>query len=227
MASVSSTSSSSLAETYAALNGSSSTSKKSDMEAAQDRFLTLLVTQLQNQDPLNPLDNSEVTTQLAQINTVTGIEKLNSTLTELFDIYDQGQSMQAAGMIGKNVLVEGKNIALSEGAAVAGIDLAKSADKVTVSVLDSSGNIVYQEDLGSRKAGSFVFGWDGSTTSGGTKAKDGNYTFKVEATTAGTAVGATALQLGYVYAVVRNSSGFTLDLGSAGNVAYSAVKQIL
>lgn len=219
-------SSSSLAEAYAALNGKATTTKKTDMEAAQDRFLTLLVTQLQNQDPLNPLDNSQVTTQLAQINTVTGIEKLNSTLNELFSIYDQGQSMQAAGMIGKNVLVEGKNITLSKSAAVAGVDLAKSADKVTVSVLDSSGSVVYQEDLGSRKAGSFVFGWDGKTTDGGT-AKDGNYTFKVEATTAGTAVTATPLQLGYVYAVVRNSTGFTLDLGSAGNVAYSAVKQIL
>jgi flagellar basal-body rod modification protein FlgD len=73
----------------------------------QNRFLKLLVTQLQNQDPLNPLDNAAVTTQLSQINTVTGIERLNATLETLLNTFNDGQAMQAAALIGKSVLVAG------------------------------------------------------------------------------------------------------------------------
>ena len=71
----------SAADIFAALNGTSSTTKsKSTTEAMEDRFLTLLMTQIKNQDPLNPLDNAQVTTQLAQINTVNGIERLNQEI---------------------------------------------------------------------------------------------------------------------------------------------------
>lgn len=212
---------------YASLNGKSagSTAAASQQEI-QDRFLTLLVAQLKNQDPLNPLDNAQVTTQLSQISTVTGLEKLNTTLSNLFDIYDTGQSMQAAGMIGKLVLVPGDKIALSEGVAVAGVDLAASAGSVKVNVKDSAGKTVYTQDLGQRPAGSFAFVWDGSTDSG-TKAPDGNYTFSVEASSNNAAVTVKALQAGTVSAVVRGTTGFTLDLGTAGQVPFADVKQIL
>lgn len=226
MASVQSTNNDSTAAAYAALNGKSASKTATTTQEAQDRFLTLLVTQLKNQDPLNPLDNAQVTTQLAQINTVTGIEKLNTTLSNMMAVYDQSQSMQAAAMIGKHVLVPGSSLPLASGTAVAGVQLDSAAEKVMVSVLDKAGNTVYEQDLGSRKAGSFAFAWDGVTNSG-TQAADGNYVLKVAASSAGKSVTATALQLGTVGAVVRTSSGFTLDLGSAGNVAYADVKQIL
>ena len=89
MATTSSTSAAaSAADLFASLNGTSSTTKsKSTTEAMEDRFLTLLMTQIKNQDPLNPLDNAQVTTQLAQINTVNGIERLNATLTKLCLLY--------------------------------------------------------------------------------------------------------------------------------------------
>lgn len=212
---------------YAALNGKSgSGSAAASQQEIQDRFLTLLVAQLKNQDPLNPLDNAQVTTQLSQISTVTGLEKLNGTLTKLFDVYDSGQTMQAAGMIGKYVLVPGNSLALREGAAVAGVDLAASAGKVTVNVKNAAGKTVYSEDLGAREAGSFAFVWDGSTDSG-EKAADGNYTFSLEAKSGTEAVTATALQAGTVNAVVRGATGFTLDLGGLGQVSFADVKQIL
>src|SRR3990167_8083696 len=73
----------------------------------QDRFLKLLVTQMKNQDPLNPMDNAQVTSQMAQLSTVTGIDKLNVTLQALSDSMASSQSLQAASMIGYGVLVPG------------------------------------------------------------------------------------------------------------------------
>lgn len=228
MTSTQSTSSSAAAsEIYAQLNGGSQAkTATSTIQEGQDRFLKLLVTQLKNQDPLNPLDNAAVTTQLAQINTVTGIEKLNDTLGKLFDVYDTGQSMQAAGMIGRAVLVAGNKMELSGGMAVGGVDLASSAGTVTVKVKDAGGRVVHSQEMGKKDAGSFAFGWDGVTDTG-EKATDGHYTFSVEASSNNTPVTVTALQAGTVSAVVRGKTGFTLDLGSAGNVPYSAVKQII
>ena len=83
---------------------------KSAADDVQDRFLKLLVTQMKNQDPLNPLDNAQVTTQLAQISTVNGIEKLNATIEAMASSFTSGQSLQAATMIGKDVLVPGSTL---------------------------------------------------------------------------------------------------------------------
>lgn len=219
--------SSTAADAYAALNGKSNSALSSESQKEiQDRFLTLLVAQMKNQDPLNPLDNAQVTTQLSQISTVTGLEKLNGSLGQLLDGYDTGQSMQAAGMIGKLVLVPGKNMELSKGVGVAGLELGSAATDVKVKVLDASGKVVYSEDIGKKDAGSFAFVWDG-TTDAGAKAVDGHYTIQVEASSAGKPVTVSALQAGTVNAVVRGKTGFTLDLGTAGNVPYADVRQIL
>src|SRR5690606_7689484 len=87
-------------------------STQSLMDSTQDRFLTLLVTQLRNQDPLNPMDNAEVTSQIAQLSTVNGINQLNNTLLALSGQMNVSQSMQAANLIGKAVLVPGDKIRL-------------------------------------------------------------------------------------------------------------------
>src|SRR6476620_6842721 len=77
------------------------------VEADQDKFMTLLVTQLKNQDPMNPLDTAQITSQLAQLSTVTGINKLNTSLEALKGSYQSSESLQAANMIGRGVLMEG------------------------------------------------------------------------------------------------------------------------
>ena len=89
-------------------DGSSSTSGTTNPNSPtslQQTFLQLLVTQLQNQDPTNPMDSSQMTAQLAQINTVTGISQLNTTLTSLASQLSAGQNAQASLLIGQNVLV--------------------------------------------------------------------------------------------------------------------------
>jgi flagellar basal-body rod modification protein FlgD len=68
-----------------------------------DRFLTMLVTQLQNQDPLNPMDNAQITSQMAQINAVTGLEKVNASVQALGTQLLQMQAMQGAALVGRDV----------------------------------------------------------------------------------------------------------------------------
>ncbi|NYT35526.1 flagellar basal body rod modification protein [Allopusillimonas soli] len=204
----------------------------SAVDDVQDRFLTLLVTQLQNQDPLNPMDNAEVTSQMAQLSTVSGINQLNNTLLALSGQMDVSQSMQAANLIGKGVLVPGSKIALGgEGdqreATPFGVDLIAPADSVVVTVMDAAGKAVRQIDLGPQAAGVLSVTWDG-TGDGGLALPDGAYTAKVTATNEdGSAVSASALTYGVVSSVAYSSNGLQLDLGLAGNYSLLDIRKIM
>lgn len=236
----SATSSSNVFDAINTANGVGTTTTTSSADATQDRFLKLLVTQLQNQDPLNPMDNAQMTTQLAQISTVTGIDKLNTTLSSMIDSVASSQNVQSAEMIGKSVLVAGSKLVLSSSTttdsttkeevttktAVGGIKLASAADSVTLTVKDSSGNVVSVQNLGAQKAGVFNYSWDG-TTDAKTVAADGTYTISVSALQGTSKVEATPMQFGTVSALVRSGSTFLLDLGSLGKVALSDVYQII
>jgi flagellar basal-body rod modification protein FlgD len=227
MATVQATTSSS--DPFAAINAATKSSSRASAPTAedpQDRFLKLLVTQLKNQDPLNPMDNAQMTSQLAQMSTVSGIEKLNTTLNSLVDGFANSQSMQAAEMIGKRVLVAGSQLPLASGQAYGGINLSAAVDQVKLSILDAAGQVIQTQDLGPRDAGVFDFVWDGMNDAG-SKAPDGIYRFSVNATQGGNKVTADPLQIGTVSALVRSKSGFLLDLGALGTVDFKNVQQIL
>lgn len=217
---------SSAADIYASLNGSSAAKSSSTTQDMQNSFMTMLVTQLKNQDPLNPMQSAEMTSQLAQINTVSGIQQLNTTLNKLLSTFDSGQSMQAAAMIGKNVLVPGSNISLSSSQAVGGFELQGDADAVKVTIKDANGLVVNTVNMGAAKAGSHLYAWDGKTDSGATAA-DGTYTVTVEATQGSSKVVSTALQVGMVSAVVPGTNGFQIDAGTGALINYTDVRQIL
>ncbi len=204
----------------------STTSTQSTAEEAQDRFLKLLVTQMQNQDPLNPLDNAQVTSQLAQLSTVTGIDKVNATLESLIGSYQSAQSLQSANLIERGVLTAGNTVALNEGQGIMGVEFASDVDAATLVVKDASGNVVHTVDLGAQQAGPIPLLWDGTTSDGGTAA-DGNYTFSVTATVAGSAVTATPLQFGIVTSVTTGSSGTKVNVPGLGAVDVSDIRQIL
>jgi len=192
----------------------------------QDRFLKLLVTQMKNQDPLNPLDNAQVTSQMAQLSTVSGIDKLNSTLQALSDSMAVGQSVSATSMIGRGVLVPGSTINLAKGQAIGGMDLAQPADNVSVTIQDAAGNTVRTLQFGEQKAGVLPFAWDGTTDTGATAA-DGAYKFTVDAVLGDNATNPTSLSFGTVGAVTPGAQGATLDLGPLGGFALSSVKQVM
>jgi flagellar basal-body rod modification protein FlgD len=204
-------------------SAAASTSQTSD---AQNRFLKLLTEQLKNQDPLSPMDNAQMTSQLAQISTVDGIDKLNTTLNSLLSGNQSSEALQAAALVGKGVMVGGHALTLSGGKAYGGFELTSAADKVSVSIKDANGLEVRKLELGSSDAGVFDFSWDG-TTSSGAQAVDGKYTMSVSATRGDTDLKPTALQLSTVNSVMRTSSGsVSLDVGGS-IVKLTDIKQIL
>jgi flagellar basal-body rod modification protein FlgD len=207
-----------------ALNGSAGAASSKTAEM-QDRFLKLLVTQIRNQDPLNPLDNAQFTSQLAQLSTVDGINKINETLQTLNQSYLAGQSMLASGMIGHSVLAAGDSIALSGGLAGGGIELGGPADAVMVNILDGAGQTVRSLDLGAQSGGLVEFVWDGMD-SGGQQLADGVYRMSVMATQAGDAVSAMPLTLAQVGSVSINGSSVQLHTNLLGELGFEAVKRI-
>ena len=217
----------------AATSGTSSTSATTSTtpnatqaaKEAADRFLTLLVAQLQNQDPLNPMDNAQVTTQLAQISTVSGINQLNDSVAALGASMAVTQALQAASLVGHDVVVGGNDITLANGAASGGMQLSGDADHVSVTITNDAGNVVRTMDLGALKSGTQFFDWDGKTD-GGTAAPDGHYTFSITATAAGKAVTFDTLMSAKVQGVVQTSTGPMLQLPYGSQIAFAQVRQI-
>ena len=201
------------------------TTAKPAADDLQDRFLKLLVTQMKNQDPLNPLDNAQVTTQLAQISTVNGIEKLNATIQAMANSANASQSLQAAGMIGKDVLVPGSTLHLEGGKGLFGIDLAQAADQVKVGIHDASGREIHVIDLGARGAGPLALAWDGKTADGA-QAVDGAYSLSVSAVRGDQKVDAQTLAFGSIQSVSQGNQGVQLNVGSLGMVGLPDIKQI-
>jgi flagellar basal-body rod modification protein FlgD len=200
--------------------------KSLGISATEDRFMKLLVAQMKNQDPLNPLDNAEITSQLAQLSTVTGIDKLNTTLEAMMSGAQSNQSLQAAGMIGHGVLAPGSSIQLSDAQAVFGIELSAPADNATVTIRDSSGRPVHQIALGPLAAGTVPLQWDGMTDAG-VRAANGIYAFDANATAAGQKVAATALGFGQVTSVSGGAQGVKLSVPGLGELSVADIRKIL
>lgn len=209
------------------INGKSDVNaNKTSADEMQTRFLNLLITQLKNQDPLNPTDANQMTAQLSQISTVSGIEKLNASMEKLMSSYVGTQNMQAAAMIGKTVLTAGNNLELASGKAVGGVDLSGTADKVTVTIQDSAGKLVQTQNLGKQPAGVLNFVWDGKSDTGAALAP-GKYTFSVEAKSGDSKVKVAPLQAGMVNAVTFGKDGLSMQLANSKSVSYQEILQIL
>lgn len=199
-----------------------------DMSQTQDQFLTLLVTQLQNQDPLNPMDNAQVTSQMAQLSTVNGINQLNTTLLALSGQMDMSQSMQASSLIGKSVLVPGDKIKMGDGVATPfGVDLISPATNVTTTILDASGKAVRIMEHGPQAVGIMSLEWDGKDDAG-IPAPDGAYTVQVSAKDAsGAPVAANSLSYGVVSSIAYTAEGLRMDLGLNGNVPLTDLRKVM
>lgn len=206
------------------VNGTKNTAT-SKVDEAQDRFMTLLVTQMKNQDPLNPMDNAQVTSQMAQLSTVTGIDKLNNTLELLIGNVQTGQSYQASSMIGHNVLVPGNEVRTTGTGGYFGAELPIGADNVLVNIKDANGSTIRTLALGAQDAGTLPLNWDGMTDAG-TAAAAGNYKFEVNATSAGQSVAANGLSYAEVMSIANSSTGIKLNLSNLATVSTSDVKEI-
>jgi len=186
-------------------------------------FLTLLTTQLENQDPLNPQNPSDLAAELAQFSTASGVQSLNTQ-------FNANSGMQAASLVGQNVAVSGNTMILgSNHTAPGAFSLSGAAKDVTVTIANSSGSVVAQLDLGPLAAGNQTFAWNGQNGSG-TALPAGNYTYTVTpvSATAGTSVTATPYAVVPVTSVVLGGqNGPMLNLGGGlAPVALTAVQEV-
>lgn len=209
----------------AGLQRTESVNKKST-DDQKTQFLTLLTTQLRNQDPMNPMENAEVTSQLAQMSTVDGIERLNGLFQSFVDGQASADGVNAAALLGRGVLVEGKALSLTEAGAVGGLEIDGPADKVTLTIRDSSGIAVANIEMKDLDAGSHNFVWDG-TADDGTRAADGVYSISVAATLGGEKVAGRTLQFAPVTSIIRGPTSTDVQVGSLGIFKLSDIKQIL
>ncbi|MXN74146.1 flagellar hook assembly protein FlgD [Burkholderia sp. 4701] len=182
-----------------------STTSASDL---QTTFLKLLVTQLKNQDPTSPVDSSQMTSQLAQINTVSGIAQLNTSLTSLSTQLAAGQQTQAALLIGTNVLAPGNGVAVKGGAASPfGVSLANDVSNLTITVKNDAGVVVNTINAGRQSAGTVPFNWTPTDAAGNTL-PDGKYTVSAQYTGAdGKTYAPTVLSAAQVQSVIKQADG--------------------
>ena len=199
----------------------------STASSSQDRFLKLLVSQMKNQDPLNPMDNAQVTSQLAQISTVSGIDKLNASINSMSSAMAASSSLQNVGLIGHSVVFPG-SLARFDGTnpVPIGIDLAADAQKVTVSVIDKSGNVAREFAFGALPQGTSSFEWDGQNNENN-PLPAGDYALKISASgTKGEKVTASTLMTGVVDSVSVAGASSSLNLRGLGAVDVAQVKRI-
>src|ERR1700727_730401 len=192
-------------------------------------FITLMLAQLQNQDPTSPVDSNTFLTQLAQLSEVQGITSLNTNFSTLSNSLTSNQAMQASSLLGHQVLVSSSTATLAAGATVTGaVNVPQTTSQVTLSITDSNGNVVNQINLGAQSAGLANFSWNG-TMGNGSPAPAGTYTLTAQYADQGPgAPGRVTLSNGTVDSVAwsAGSAGMTLNVAGVGSVPFSSLQQI-
>ncbi|NBQ88731.1 MAG: flagellar hook assembly protein FlgD [Betaproteobacteria bacterium] len=214
-------------------SGASSTGRASarlaDPAEQQDRFLKLLVTQLKNQDPMNPMDNAQMTSQIAQINTVTGIQQLNETVKGITAQFSAMQLVQGAQLVGREVLLQGDALTIDESGAQGSFDLAADASNVRIEALSAGGRVVASRELGALGAGrheaSFAPGSLASALGGA--GGSGSLRLRVVATSGSEPVAATTYTRDKVTAVSARNGALQLQLGSGRSATTADIQSVL
>jgi flagellar basal-body rod modification protein FlgD len=183
-------------------------------QITRDDFMKLLIAQLQNQDPLSPMDNQEFAVQLATFNSLEQLVGMNEKLETLASQQGAASRFNSAALIGKQVVGKGDEVNLGgSGEAVLYYELAGNAAKVTVKVLDSTGSVVRQIEAGSQKLGAQSATWDGKNSLG-QRLPAGVYRFEVAAVDgAGNAVPITKQVRGIVTGVDLEGPEPMLEIG--------------
>lgn len=197
-------------------------------ELGQDVFLELMVTQMQNQNPLEPQSNSEFVAQLAQFSSVEGIDKLNTTMESIVGSFQSSQALQASSMVGRTVKIDGSTAYLEEGGIVSGtIDLLQSTNDLKMVISDANGQQVAEVLMGPQQAGDIQFSWDGAGQDG-EQLGAGEYEFQVFSNQGGDPIQVgTALSANVDSVTVGANGTFSLNITGRGSLPLSAVREIL
>lgn len=211
----------------AASNGTKDTSGLGKTAMDQSDFLTLMTAQLKNQDPFEPVDNTQMVAQMAQFSSLSGITEMSTTLKAIAAKLGGTSLGDALGYVGKTVLTEGSIAYPRESGGIAGaVALSKDATDVNVTISDADGKPLKTIALGKQTGGAVAFDWDGKLDNG-EAAGAGPYTVKVAALNAGAKVDAAPLVWAPVSTVSLGSDGKpVLTLPGIGQVPLSAVWQV-
>ncbi len=193
---------------------------------SQGDFLKLLLTQLQSQDPLKPLDNQEFAAQLATFNSLDQLMSINKKLDSTQGVQLHLSQLEATALIGKDVQAKGDRVSLpAEGEAVLPYTLDADAGRVVITIKDGEGRLVRAIEAGSQKTGQQTVAWDGRDT-GGTRVPPGQYTFAVNGVdNNGKKIGATTFLQGQVSSVNMTGSEPQLEVNGV-HIPVSAVTSV-
>lgn len=198
-------------------------------EMGEDAFMKLLLAQLQNQDPMDPMDNGQFMSQLAQFEAVSGISELNTSFENFSTSFQSNQALQASSLVGRWVLVASPQATLwPDAGMVGGVSLPASSEQVLLSVKNSAGQTIHQIDLGAQSSGMVNFKWDG-VGSDGQRVADGTYTIEALASINGEYESLQTYVASPVESVTLNQggSGMTLNVYDVGSVKLSEVEEVM
>jgi flagellar basal-body rod modification protein FlgD len=194
----------------------------------KDDFLKLLVTQLNNQSPLDPQDNSEFVAQLAQFSSVEGLQNLNTSVNGIAGNYQSSQALQASSLVGRSVIAQTDSTLVDSSKSFTGSLVVPSASSdVSVGVYDSTGSLIKKVELGPQNAGNVDFIWDG-TDAHGNKVESGIYTFKAIGIVEDAPLALSTYLPATVNSVTLGQDGgeMQLNLAGLGSVTLSQVQMI-
>jgi flagellar basal-body rod modification protein FlgD len=218
-------------EVAAAAAAKAANAKKTELN--QEDFLTLMITQLKNQDPFKPMDPAQYVGQLAQFSSVSGLSEINKNISALTDSLRGNQVLDGAALIGRTVIAEGNQVyrfVPEEGEAIptqGAVEVPAGASSVQLVVRDSAGTLVRSQALDAR-AGLRGFTWDGGTDSG-TTAPSGAYKIEVIAKVGDKNVSLNTSMAAQVSSVALDpaTGALTLDTDTLGEIAMSDVERVL
>jgi flagellar basal-body rod modification protein FlgD len=192
----------------------------------QDDFLRLMTAQLQNQDPFKPMENGEFLGQIAQFSTVSGIQEMQASIATLASSLAANQTLQAASLVGRGVLVPSETGWLPEDGELRGAAALPASGQLVVDIVDASGTVVRNLDLGTQAAGIASFAWDGLDNAGAA-AGAGEYTMRARLVQGNAQTALETLAVGQVQSVGLSRDGLTLELLGLDPAPLADVLQIL
>ena len=204
------------------------TKDKDANKLGQEDFMKLMVAQLRNQDPFEPMENGDFLAQIAQFSQVSGLQDLQKSFDDLSTSLVSNQALQAASLVGRDVLAPTGIGVLEQGGNIRGsIELPSSSSRVAVKIYDSSGQLVRRMELGNQAAGDVLYQWDGLRDNG-SYAAPGTYLVSAEAEFNGRNEAVEAFVANRVNGVTLGNGGsLLLDLAGVGPLDFNQVKQIL
>lgn len=208
--------------------GEAAAKKKPNDELGQSEFLKLMIAQLNNQDPMKPMDNGDFISQMAQFSAVTGLTKLQESFDSLAVSLQSNQALQASSLVGRTVMVSSGTGTLPQGGTLSGVvELPASSSNLTINIQDAAGQVVRRLELGPQASGEAIFNWDGIADNGSAM-QPGRYYISAETqTTSGTEALETLVSAAVDSVTMgKPGQGMTLNLADGNTVELSSVRSI-